>query len=120
MLCRRPISCHRVRRIVAGTLRVPPLYGTRSVPATEGERASVRGLCGFTLYIACFTFFISLLPALPAFAHGDRPDSPDELWERWGLDPGVLIPLALSAALYLRGVLRLWSQSGPGRGIRRW
>src|SRR4051794_23905741 len=55
--------------------------------------------------------------------HGERhPPGPrdwHELWRTWGLEPGVLIPLALTAALYARGVARLWRGGHVGRGVRR-
>jgi cytochrome c oxidase assembly factor CtaG len=43
-----------------------------------------------------------------------------ELWRTWGLEPGSMIGLALSAWLYARGVRRLWAASGHGRGVRPW
>jgi putative membrane protein len=45
--------------------------------------------------------------------------APHDLWRAWSLEPAVIIGLALSAWLYLRGVLSLWRSAGPGRGIRR-
>lgn len=57
--------------------------------------------------------------------HGDAAAAPppgprnwDELWRAWEFDPGVVIPLALSALLYGIGVYRMWKAAGPGRGIR--
>lgn len=47
-----------------------------------------------------------------------RPRDWAELWTTWGLEPGTLVPLALSALLYGRGVWRMWRQAGAGRGIR--
>ena len=64
------------------------------------------------------------LAAVPAAqAHlggrvGDLPQSYHELAATWGRDPGILIPLALALLLYLRGTVRLWRVSRPGRGIR--
>src|SRR3954468_1708567 len=43
-----------------------------------------------------------------------------ELWRTWGLEPGVVIPLVVSAWLYGRGVSRLWREAGAGHGVRRW
>src|SRR5205085_3743935 len=53
-------------------------------------------------------------------AHGGKPHAFHDLWHEWGLEPGVLIPLALSAWLYARGVLRLWRTSGMNHGIKKW
>jgi putative membrane protein len=51
----------------------------------------------------------------PTFAHGGG--SPHaEL--RWSLEPVLLAPLLLSAALYGLGFGRLWRRSGQGRAIR--
>ena len=51
--------------------------------------------------------------------HAAGPSGWGELWRTWGLEPGVVIPLALSAWLYGRGLARLWRDAGVGRGVRR-
>jgi putative membrane protein len=38
----------------------------------------------------------------------------------WEFDPWVVIPLLLSAVLYVRGVVLLWRRAGMGRAIKRW
>jgi len=43
------------------------------------------------------------LLALPAIAHESGPLHPDDLWTAWELEPGAVIPIALSALLYARG-----------------
>lgn len=62
-----------------------------------------------------------------ASAHGGReavadgaakPRNWEELGRTWGLEPGVLVPLALSAWLYVRGVSATWRAAGRGHGIR--
>src|SRR5437764_23788 len=73
---------------------------------------------------------ILALSASTAFGHGGEyhdeaghapgPRGWNELWRTWGLEPGVVIPLALSAWLYGRGLARLWREAGVGRGVRRW
>jgi putative membrane protein len=57
--------------------------------------------------------FWVLLAATPAWAHEGELLAPHDLWTAWTWDPGVVIPLALSAFLYWRG-------SHPARGVRRW
>lgn len=42
-----------------------------------------------------------------------------ELWTAWDWEPGIIIPLAVSAALYIRGLRLLWDEH-VGRGIRVW
>src|SRR4051794_22046856 len=42
------------------------------------------------------------------------------LWAALAVEPGGLIPLALSAALYVRGLWRLWRAAGFGHGVRAW
>ncbi len=48
---------------------------------------------------------IVLAPVL-ALAHPGEPLQPDDLWSAWEFDPGVVIPLLLSAFLYFRGARR--------------
>lgn len=43
-----------------------------------------------------------LLPAI-ARAHTGEPLKPDDLASAWEFDPGVVIPLVISALLYVRG-----------------
>jgi putative membrane protein len=43
-----------------------------------------------------------LIPAL-AGAHEGEPLAPHDLWGAWSFDAGTVVPLLLSAALYLRG-----------------
>ena len=38
------------------------------------------------------------------FLHAAEPLAPHDLWSAWSLEPGVVIPLALAAAVYARGV----------------
>ncbi|HYE96120.1 MAG TPA: cytochrome c oxidase assembly protein [Rubricoccaceae bacterium] len=54
-----------------------------------------------------------------ALAHEGKPHSFHDLWKTWGLEPGVLVPLALATGLYFYGVRRLWRSSAPGRGVSR-
>jgi len=49
--------------------------------------------------------FILVLPAL-AFGHAGEPLAPHDLWSAWEFDPGVVLPVALSAILYARGARR--------------
>src|SRR5437764_11770747 len=46
---------------------------------------------------------VAMLAASLASAHGGEPLRPHDLWTAWSLDPGIVIPLALTALLYLRG-----------------
>lgn len=55
-----------------------------------------------------------------AYAHGDLPPAPHDLWSAWVLDPYVLVPLALAAFAYGRGIHALWRRAGIGRGVGRW
>src|SRR5215207_5036093 len=77
---------------------------------------------------ACLLAWLAAARVVLAHAGGAHADAPasarprdwGELWTTWGLEPGTLVPLALSALLYGRGVWRMWRQAGPGRGIRPW
>ena len=46
--------------------------------------------------------------------------TPHDFWSAWTLEPAIIICLALSAWLYLRGVRSLWRSAGAGHGIRHW
>lgn len=61
-----------------------------------------------------------LLWAGEAWAHPGSHLAPHDLWSAWSLEPLVLLVIGLSAALYARGVRRLWGRAGVGRGIPRW
>lgn len=41
-----------------------------------------------------------------AYAHSGEPLQPHDLWTAWSFDPGTVIPLLISAALYARGARR--------------
>ncbi|HXV01150.1 MAG TPA: cytochrome c oxidase assembly protein [Caulobacteraceae bacterium] len=38
----------------------------------------------------------------------------------WEFDPWIVVPLIISAVLYVRGVFLLWRRAGIGRGVGRW
>lgn len=59
-----------------------------------------------------------LLVSGPAAAHAPASMAPETLWHTWTLDPLVLVPLLLAGWLYARGLRRLWTRAGGGRGIR--
>jgi putative membrane protein len=62
---------------------------------------------------------VLILPLLagPAQAHGPAIVTPDALHAFWTIDPLVIVPLVVAHWLYGRGVHRLWSEAGRGRGI---
>jgi putative membrane protein len=65
---------------------------------------------------------VLLLPAA-ALAHGAHHDhqlTASTVLRWWSWDPLVLLGLAVSAWLYVRGVARLWRRAGAGKGIKRW
>lgn len=41
------------------------------------------------------------------------------MWAMWNIDPFVLIPLGLTAWVYLRGMRNVWARAGAGHGITR-
>jgi cytochrome c oxidase assembly factor CtaG len=49
---------------------------------------------------------IALLAPVAAYAHTGEPLAPHDLMRAWEFDPGVVIPLMISAALYLVGSRR--------------
>jgi putative membrane protein len=82
------------------------------------EASGCRLTPAFRLFAACFFLLILLLTS--AFAHDGKPHHLADLPYTWGLDPLVVVSLALSGWLYLRGVGKLWREASTGRGIRRW
>jgi putative membrane protein len=53
-------------------------------------------------------------------AHTGQPVAPDDLWRAWTLEPAVVFLLLVSAAVYARGVARLWAASEAGSGVQIW
>ncbi len=43
--------------------------------------------------------------------------TPSTLWRDWRPDTGPMVALVLTAAVYARGVRRVWKQAGHGRGV---
>jgi putative membrane protein len=60
------------------------------------------------------------LLSLMALAHDGQPLAPHDLWSAWSFEPGVVVCLAVSAWLYIRGVRNLWRSAGQNHGVRRW
>lgn len=54
---------------------------------------------------------LAALVPLTASAHVGLPLQPHDLWTAWEFDPGVVIPLAISAFVYSRGAMRQRSLS---------
>lgn len=56
-----------------------------------------------------------------AWAHADGAmPGPHDIWAAWTLDPLVLVPLVVGAALYARGAQLAWRRAGIGRGVAVW
>jgi putative membrane protein len=70
--------------------------------------------------VLCLIAFSLFLPFSFASAHDGKPHSLADLPYTWGLDPLVIVSLALTGWLYLRGVRKLWRETATGKGIRRW
>jgi putative membrane protein len=68
-------------------------------------------------FILTFTFLLSSFSF--ASAHEGKPHNFHDLWYTWGRDPVVIASLAVTAWLYMRGVRRVWRESGRGKG-KRW
>jgi putative membrane protein len=86
------------------------------------ERSAIRRLYRLGLLLLAVAFVLTLypFPFTHALAHGREPHDFADLPFTWGRDPVVWLSLALAGWLYVRGVRRLWRESGRGRGIRRW
>jgi putative membrane protein len=88
----------------------------------KGKRQKVEGGRSFRLILilSLFTFSFFLSPFSFTSAHEGKPHHLSDLPYTWGLDPLVIVSLAVSGWLYLRGVRNLWREAATGRGIRRW
>ena len=58
---------------------------------------------------------LGMVTAAVARAHKGEPLGPHDLWTGWSFDPGIVIPLVLAGALYLRGAT---AAHGVSRGQR--
>jgi len=60
-------------------------------------------------------------PLLAMAAHPARAAiaAPSSFWMSWNFEPGLVISLVVSAAVYAAGVQRLWRSAGTGKGISR-
>lgn len=67
---------------------------------------------------AAFSSAIAKTPLLAHVVDAAGP-TPEDVWRHWTLEWWVLLPLALSAGIYARGVVRLWRRAGRGHGITR-
>jgi cytochrome c oxidase assembly factor CtaG len=76
---------------------------------------ALQGYIPFLLFILFIPFASLLTPAAPGL-----PPLPSNLWSYWNWQPLVLLGLGLTAALYGRGVWRLWGRAGRGQGIHYW
>jgi putative membrane protein len=56
----------------------------------------------------------------PLLAHTTRALSPDGIWSAWTFEPAVVALLALSAGLYVLGIVRMWAASEVGAGVQIW
>lgn len=80
-----------------------------TVPSpANGKRASARSSCAAPLLL--------LLNVPIASAHSPEATSAAPAIG-WSLEPWVLACLAISLALYVAGLLRLWRKAGAGRGV---
>jgi len=48
--------------------------------------------------------------------HGGEPLAPHDLWRAWSLDLGVIVPLAVTAALYGRGIREALQRATRAKG----
>jgi cytochrome c oxidase assembly factor CtaG len=62
------------------------------------------------------TLALLCLQSGTALAHGGE----DHNRSQWTFDPFVVAPLLVCGALYVTGIVRLWSRAGRGRGVRAW
>ncbi len=56
---------------------------------------------------------------MTAVLHVGEALRPHDLWSAWSFEPVTLVALGVTAVVYARGVHRVWSAAGVGRGVRR-
>src|SRR4051812_12921320 len=77
----------------------------------------------FTRCLALALLFLAAAGKVSAHGPAAEPTKTEgprnwgELGMAWALEPLILIPLLVSAWLYLRGLRRLWRTAGWGRGV---
>jgi putative membrane protein len=85
--------------------------------AGKVTQASSLRLAGFASWILAL-LFSSNAGAHEISERAGGPQNWNELARVWSFEPAITILLALSLWLYVRGTLRLWHVTQPGRGIR--
>ncbi|PHR21965.1 MAG: hypothetical protein COA37_13410 [Hoeflea sp.] len=66
-------------------------------------------------------FCVAAIVASSARSHTEgTPISPHDFWTAWSLQPSVVVPIAIAALLYGRGLRLAWSRAGIGRGTAAW
>jgi putative membrane protein len=83
------------------------------------QKVTVKRKAIFTRTLPVLTFAFLFLPFTRASAHEGKPHTFQDLWYTWGRDPLVIVSLALTGWLYLRGVRRAWREAGAGHGVRK-
>jgi putative membrane protein len=53
------------------------------------------------------------------FTYHQPPVAPEDWWRAWNLAPSILIPIALTALIYILGMRNVWQRAGAGHGINR-
>ncbi|HEX7974925.1 MAG TPA: hypothetical protein VF498_10980 [Anaerolineales bacterium] len=67
---------------------------------------------------AFFLFFMAgMVSPLSLVTHPLQLTVPPNAFSSWYWEPSILLALSLLAALYARGVIRLWRRAGFGRGV---
>lgn len=79
----------------------------------------------FLLWESTILIWLAATPAIFAHAspaHGPSPALPtnwSELSRAWEFEPGVVVPLLLSALVYAVGTFRVWRTAGIGHGVSK-
>jgi putative membrane protein len=63
---------------------------------------------------------VLLLTPAATSAHAGLDLRPDSLWRAWSFNGYVVLPMIAALLLYARGLHRVWSHAGPGRGVAKW
>lgn len=98
-----------------------PVTGEGNCPRPPGwGRVGVGGSRSTTAPLFAGRAALAAACAAPGLAQAhETGDGVPDLATAWTLSPLLLVPLALFAGLYLRGLWRLWRGGHAGRGVSR-
>ncbi len=117
--------CQRKQgRFASHSEKISGAQGEEDPSRVTGETPGAQGAILRLMRMGCKPHLLALLWLLAtpfaALAHDGAPVTPTTWLRAWNGEPTLLFGLTLTAALYGRGVWRVWRRAGRGRGVNRW